>query len=44
MKSLKRVVTISLMLALAACNTMEGLGQDVQKGGAAIENAADKSK
>jgi entericidin B len=25
---------------LAACNTVEGLGQDIQKGGEAIEKAA----
>lgn len=33
-----------LLLALAACNTMEGLGQDVQKGGQALENTADDAK
>ncbi|PXX45626.1 MULTISPECIES: entericidin A/B family lipoprotein [Aquitalea] len=27
-------------LALTACNTMRGIGQDVSKGGQAIENAA----
>jgi entericidin B len=26
--------------ALAGCNTMEGLGKDVKKGGEAIEKAA----
>ena len=34
---------LALMLAslsLAACNTMEGAGKDVQKGGQAIEEAA----
>lgn len=30
-------------LGLAACNTMEGLGEDVQKGGEKLENAADKN-
>jgi entericidin B len=29
---------------VAACNTIEGFGQDVQAGGRAIERAADKSK
>jgi predicted small secreted protein len=28
-------------LALSACETMEGFGQDVQHGGAAIEDAAE---
>lgn len=27
-------------VALAGCNTMEGLGKDVKKGGEAIERAA----
>jgi predicted small secreted protein len=31
-------------LVVAGCNTVEGLGQDVQAGGKAIEKAADKSK
>ena len=29
-------------LALSACNTMQGVGQDIQKGGQAIEKAASK--
>jgi predicted small secreted protein len=29
---------------LAACNTFEGLGQDVQKGGQNLEKAADKNR
>jgi entericidin B len=36
---------VSLMLAilmLAGCNTMEGMGKDIQKGGQAIEKAATK--
>ncbi len=28
--------------ALAGCNTVKGMGQDVQKAGTAIENAAKK--
>lgn len=30
-------------LFLAACSTVEGLGKDIQKGGEAIERAADKA-
>lgn len=33
-----------LTLSLAACNTMEGFGQDVQKGGQEIEEEADENK
>jgi entericidin A len=33
---------VTLSLLLMGCNTMRGLGQDVQKAGAAVENAAKK--
>ncbi len=33
-----------LVLGLAGCNTVEGVGKDVQSGGKAIENAADKTQ
>jgi entericidin B len=33
-----------LAWALTACNTMEGLGRDVQSGGQALENSADKTQ
>ncbi|MET4697073.1 putative small secreted protein [Constrictibacter sp. MBR-5] len=32
------------MLALAACNTMEGAGEDIQSGGKALENSAERNK
>lgn len=35
---------LSFPLVLATCNTMEGMGQDIQKGGEKLENAADRSK
>jgi predicted small secreted protein len=38
---------VSLVLAvlfLAGCNTMEGLGKDLQNGGTALEKAAVKDK
>jgi predicted small secreted protein len=31
-------------LLLAGCNTIEGIGKDVKKGGEAIEKAAEKAK
>lgn len=34
------LVVFVMMLALSACNTVEGIGKDVKKGGAAIEKAA----
>lgn len=30
----------SLILSSTACNTMRGIGQDIQKGGQAIQRAA----
>lgn len=35
------LVSISGLLALSACNTMEGVGKDIQKAGERIEDAAD---
>jgi entericidin B len=35
---------IAALFALSACNTMEGFGKDMKKGGEAIEKAADKNK
>ena len=46
MKRLLLVAVLALfsMATLSACNTMEGLGQDVQKGGQNLEEAANDSK
>ena len=35
---------VAVLLAVSACNTMEGFGKDVKAGGAAIEKSADKNK
>jgi predicted small secreted protein len=48
----KRIATVALfalLLAgaasvLSACNTMAGAGQDIQQGGKALENSADRNK
>ncbi len=32
------------VLLLAGCNTVEGIGKDIQKAGEAIENAGEKGK
>jgi predicted small secreted protein len=32
------------LAGLSGCGTMEGFGRDVQKGGEAIEDAADRNK
>ncbi|WP_293764598.1 entericidin A/B family lipoprotein [uncultured Aquitalea sp.] len=36
----KLMLIVIAALALSACNTVRGIGQDVSKGGQAIENAA----
>ena len=44
---MKRVAVLAgllAMLALSACNTVAGAGQDISKGGDKLENAADKAK
>lgn len=32
------------LLALVACNTVEGVGQDLQSGGQAVEDTAEEAK
>jgi entericidin B len=39
---MRKLLLLLAVLALAACNTFEGMGKDIQKGGAAIEKAASK--
>ena len=40
MKPSVSIILIGLALTLAACNTIKGIGQDVQSAGGAIERAA----
>jgi len=42
MKHLTFVGLITVFLALTGCNTVKGVGQDIQKAGSAIEGAAKK--
>jgi len=35
-------VLIAAMMTLAGCNTVQGMGQDIQKAGSAIERAGSK--
>jgi len=41
MKYLIAIALISLALSLTACSTVKGFGEDVQKGGEAIQRAAE---
>jgi predicted small secreted protein len=42
MSKLITVFTLVLTLTLSACNTIKGVGQDLQKAGEKIEGAAKK--
>lgn len=46
MKKLAALITVAFAFAvpLAACNTMKGAGQDIQKGGQKLEDAAQKKQ
>lgn len=35
------LMILAASAGLAACNTVEGVGQDIEQGGQAIENTAD---
>jgi entericidin B len=41
MKLTLAAIAFILATATAACNTVEGAGQDIQAAGAAVENTAD---
>jgi len=38
-KKLIALLSIAMMLALVGCNTVRGVGQDIEKGGEAIQKA-----
>jgi len=42
MKSIAALLVTAAAFALTGCNTIQGLGQDIQKGGQVLEGAAKK--
>ena len=42
MKIITTIVFLSVTFLLAGCNTIKGAGQDIQRAGGAIEDAAKK--
>ena len=38
------LIAVLAVLVLAGCNTVEGLGKDIRKGGEVIEDTARKAK
>jgi predicted small secreted protein len=44
MKKLYAIFGILMVIGLAGCNTMKGMGQDVERGGEKMQNAAEKQQ
>jgi predicted small secreted protein len=44
MKKIASLLLLGLVMALVGCNTVQGIGQDIQKGGQVLEDAAAKKK
>ncbi len=42
MKKLSLLVITLVLLSLSGCNTLRGIGQDIQKAGETLEDAAKK--
>ena len=42
MKTIATLLALTFAFALAGCNTVRGAGQDIQKAGSVIEDAAKK--
>jgi predicted small secreted protein len=42
MKPIVALFAATVVLLLSACNTVRGVGQDIQKGGQVLEDAAKK--
>ncbi len=40
----KLLLIAAALLALSACNTMDGLGKDIKKAGESIEDAANRKR
>jgi len=45
---MKKIISVLSMMmfafSLSACNTMKGLGQDVERGGEKVQGAAERAK
>jgi predicted small secreted protein len=42
MKTIITVISVAAVLLLSGCNTVKGVGQDIQKAGEKLEGAASK--
>ena len=43
-KLIASAVVLGYLALLAGCNTVEGVGKDVEKGGEKMQNSAEKNK
>jgi len=44
MKKLYAIFGMLMVIGLAGCNTMKGMGQDVERGGEKVQDAAQKQQ
>ena len=44
MKSFVALLLAAMSMFLTACNTMEGAGKDIERGGEKIQESADRNK
>lgn len=43
-RHMKTILTVSLLLLATACNTLEGMGRDLEGAGEGLSNTADRVK
>lgn len=43
-KTISILSILMFTIGLSACNTMQGFGKDVERGGEKVQNAAERSK
>lgn len=44
MKKIAAVFTLLMLAVLAGCNTMQGMGKDIERGGEKLQNSAKDTK
>lgn len=44
MKKIAAVLTLLMLAVLAGCNTMQGMGKDIERGGEKLQNSAKDTK
>lgn len=44
LRKIAAMLAAIMVLGLAACNTVKGVGQDIEKAGEGVQNAADRAR